>query len=174
MSIAARFAWLRAVAAADPRPTLAELAVAVALAEHFNEARGAAWPSSRGLAEMLRMERRTIRRALRRLEERGFTTPAPSRSRSKGYALTAPCESGSVSGNIGEMGATQRPTWAPHSALDGRHRAPLMGAAQPPEQVSRNDNVGKPYTSANARFADAPRAGAGNKRKRKPSIPSRI
>lgn len=170
MSIATRFAWLRAVAAADPRPTLAELAVAVALAEHFNEARGAAWPSSRGLAEMLRMERRTIRRALRGLEERGFIAPAPSRSRAKGYALAAP----QISGNVGEMGATERPRRAPYSPLDGRHRAPLMGAAQPPEQVSRNENVGKPYTSANARFADAPRAGAGSKRKRKPSIPSRI
>jgi DNA-binding transcriptional MocR family regulator len=174
MSIAARFAWLRAVAAADPRPTLAELAVAVALAEHFNEARGAAWPSSRGLAEMLRMERRTIRRALRGLEERGFIAPAPSRSRAKGYALAEPQVSGQVSGNIGEEGATERPTWAPQSALNGRPTAPLMGALQPPEQVSRNENVGKPYTSANARFADAPRAGAGSKRKRKPSIPSRI
>jgi DNA-binding transcriptional MocR family regulator len=164
MSVSARFAWLRAVAAADPRPTLAELAVAVALAEHFNEARGAAWPSSRGLAEMLRMERRTIRRALQRLEARGFTTPAPSRSRSKAFALTEPCE----------MGAAQRPTWAPQSAPHGRHRAPLMGAAQPPEQVSRSETVGIPYSSANARFADAPRAGAGSKRKRKPSIPSRI
>jgi DNA-binding transcriptional MocR family regulator len=172
MSIATRFAWLRAVAAADPRPTLAELAVAVALAEHFNEARGAAWPSSRGLAEMLRMERRTIRRALRGLEERGFIAPAPSRSRAKGYALAAPQISGQLSGNVGEMGATERPRRAPYSPLDGRHRAPLMGAAQPPEQVSRNENVGKPYTSANARFADAPRAGAGSKRK--PSIPSRI
>ena len=170
MSIATRFAWLRAVAAADPRPTLAELAVAVALAEHFNEARGAAWPSSRGLAEMLRMERRTIRRALRGLEERGFIAPAPSRSRAKGYALAEP----QVSGIIGEEGATERPTWAPHSAPHGRPTAPLMGALHPPEQVSRNENVGKPYTSANARFADAPRAGAGSKRKRKPSIPSRI
>jgi DNA-binding transcriptional MocR family regulator len=170
MSIRFRFAWLRAVAAADPRPTLAELAVAVALAEHFNEARGAAWPSSRGLAEMLRMERRTIRRALRGLEERGFIAPAPSRSRAKGYALAEP----QVTGIIWEEGATERPTWAPHSALGGRPAAPLMGALHPPEQVSRNENVGKPYTSANARFADAPRAGAGSKRKRKPSIPSRI
>ena len=127
MSIATRFAWLRAVAAADPRPTLAELAVAVAIAEHFNEARGAAWPSSRGLAEMLRMERRTIRRALRGLEERGFIAPAPSRSRAKGYALAAPELSGQVSGHIDAMGALQRPTWAPYSALNGRSTTPRTG-----------------------------------------------
>jgi DNA-binding transcriptional ArsR family regulator len=72
MNISERFAWVRAVIAAQPRATLAEVAVAVTLAEHFNFDRGGAWPAQETIAALTRMTRRTVRRALVTLEDRGL------------------------------------------------------------------------------------------------------
>ena len=164
MSIASRFAWLRAVTSAQRRPTLAEMMVAVSLAEHHNDARGIAWPSSRYLADTLLIHRATVRKALSGLEERGFIRRVETGNRSLSFTLEIP-----------SMGATQRHRWAPDSAHDGRQPAPDMGALQRPEQVFRNEHVGIPYYGANARVASAPRAGAEHRRKRsKPSIPATL
>lgn len=180
MSIAKRFEWLRFIVAANPRPTVAELAVAIEIAKHFNEEKGAAWPSSRHLAEVLRMERRNVRRALTSLEERGLIRVVHFKSRSKAYALAIPEYAiqieNSFAGDL-QAGATEPPIRGLYDPLDGRPTTPSMGAAQPPEQVvSRSEAVGILHTGANARSADAARAGAGKRPiyRRKLSTPVRL
>ncbi|MBL6081395.1 helix-turn-helix domain-containing protein [Belnapia sp. T18] len=150
MNVGERFAWLRAVIAAQPRPTLAEVAAAATLAEHFNAERGGAWPAQQTIASLTRMERRSVRRALACLEERGLV----ARVRDGGprsstvYALVMPAD-----------GAPQRQQRASHNASSGRSTVPPEGAAGRPEQGgSRSENEGKPYRAAGARCADAARA----------------
>jgi hypothetical protein len=164
MNVADRFAWVRAVIAAEPRPTLAEIAVAVVLAEHFNATRGAAWPAQRSMAGLLRMDRRTVRRALGCLERRGFIecTNTGGPHRSAGWCLALPPEV-TLRASYGARtenaeGAVKRPLRAPHSAQAGRPAAPLKGAPQRPEQVSRSEHVGKPYSAAQRASAGAVRA----------------
>lgn len=152
MNVGDRFAWVRAVIAAQPRPTLAEVAAAVALAEHFNDQRGGAWPAQNRIADLTRMDRRTIRRALAALEARGLIAKVREggpRS-SATFALLLPSD-----------GAPQRHQMAPHSATSGRSTAPSDGAPQRHEQVSRSEHVGKPYPAARAHAAGAARAGGG-------------
>jgi DNA-binding MarR family transcriptional regulator len=153
VNIAERFAWVRAVIAAQPRPTPAEVAVAVTLAEHFNADRGAAWPAQQTIADLTRMQRRNVRRALDDLEQRGFIsrlTDGGPKSSAR-VALVLPSD-----------GAVQRHQRAPQSAISGRPTAPSDGATQRPEQVSRSDSVGTPYPAAAARFPYGSRARGGN------------
>lgn len=115
MNIAERFAWVRAVIAAQPRSTLAQVAVAVTLAEHFNQDRGAAWPAQQTIADLTRMQRRNVRRALDDLEQRGFIerlTDGGPKSSAR-IALTVPSD-----------GAVERHQRAPYSAIRRRHTAP--------------------------------------------------
>ena len=115
MNVGERFAWVRAVIAAQPRPTLAEVSVAVTLAEHFNAIRGAAWPAQQTMAELTRMDRRSIRRAIDALEQRGLVeklSDGGPRS-SAHFALILPSD-----------GAPQRHQVAPYSAISGRSTAP--------------------------------------------------
>ena len=180
MPIAERFDWLSSVAAANPRPTIAELGVAIQIAKHFNEARGAAWPSSRHLAVLLRMERRNVRRAITSLEERGLIKPVAFKSRSKAYALVLPESTVQIENSLAlnlHSGAAEPPIRGLYNPLDGRCTTPSMGAAQPPEQVvSRSEAVGILRTGASARSADAARAGAGRKpiHRQKLSTPIRL
>ncbi len=149
MNVGERFAWVRAVIAAQPRPTLAEVAVAVTLAEHFNADKGAAWPASRYIAEAIRMDRANVRRAIRELHERGFIAKVASRSRSAAFTLVA------------QEGVAQPPNRGFHDPLSGGSTTPFKGAARPPEQVFRSETVGIPYGAAVARSAGASRAGGG-------------
>lgn len=154
MNIAERFAWLRAVIRANPRPSLSEVAVAAALAERFNADRGAAWPASRTMADDLRMDRTNIRRAIRALLDRGLIEPAAGRYRSRAFMLVMPaCE-----------GVPQPPDRGSYSPLKGGSTAPAKGVAQPPEQVgSRSEAVGNRHSAADARPALAGgRARGGN------------
>jgi DNA-binding transcriptional MocR family regulator len=169
VNVGQRFAWMRAVIAAHPRPTLAEVAVAVTLAEHFNADKGAAWPASRSIAEAVRMDRANVRRAVAGLERRGFLAPAEGRYRSKAFALTMPSTEG----------AAQPPHGGSHDPLKGGSTAPLKGVAQPPEQVFRSESVGNRTTAAGARSAGATRARGGGvgKAKKRPApatVPARL
>ena len=164
MNVGDRFEWLCSVIAAQPRPTLAEVAVATVLARHFNAARGAAWPAQRTMAELLRMDRRTIRRGLDGLEERGLircVTPGNPR-RSAGWCLAMPdgdtLNDRDSTEDDPHEGATQRRPRARESAPRGRSAAPGEGGAHSPEQVSRSESVGKPYRAASRASADAERA----------------
>jgi DNA-binding transcriptional ArsR family regulator len=162
MNISERFAWVRAVIAAQPRATLAEVAVAVTLAEHFNFDRGGAWPAQETIAALTRMTRRTVRRALVTLEDRGLI----ARIRDGGprsstvFTLVMPLD-----------GAPQRRQTAPHSAISGRPTAPSDGAPQRHEQVSsRSENVGNLYCANGARSAYATRAPGAGKKSRRPTL----
>lgn len=134
-----RFDWVCAVAAADPRPTLAELAVAAALAKFLNASRGMAWPAQQTLAGLLRMDRRSIRKALIGLENRGFIERIRDGGPkvSTGYALSD--------------GALRRHQMAPCAAISRRSTPPSDGALQRHEQVgSRSEAVGNLHSAANA------------------------
>jgi hypothetical protein len=158
VNVGQRFAWVRAVIAAEPRATLAEVAVAAVLAEHYNAERGAAWPAQQTIAALTRMDRRNVRRALASLEQRDLIARISNggpRSSTR-FALVLPSD-----------GAAQHHQKAPHSAISGRSPAPSDGAPQRPEQVSRSESVGKPYPAAVARAAAAPRARGGLKPSRK-------
>jgi DNA-binding transcriptional MocR family regulator len=162
VNIAERWAWVRSVIAANPRPTLAEVAVATTLAEHHNDTRGAAWPAQRTIADLIRYRRRTVRSAIQALEARGLIrclSPGGPRSSAE-YALVMPPE-----------GAPQRPQRAPYSAHRGRLSSPSEGAAQRPEQVSRSESVGTPYPAASARSAGASRARGGTAARKKAASP---
>jgi len=158
MNIAERFAWVRTVIAAEPRPTMAEVSVAVTLAEHYNAERGEAWPAQQRIAHLTRMHRRSIRKALDELEQRGFIACVKGggpRSSAR-FTLVAPT---CADLRQGTDGALQRHQMAPHNATSGRTSPPSDGAPQRPEQVrSRSENVGKTYHAASARSADASRA----------------
>ncbi|WP_431272704.1 hypothetical protein [Dankookia sp. P2] len=113
-----------------------------------------------------RMDRRTIRRALARLEERGLVTrlrPGGPRHSAQ-YALVMPAD-----------GAPERHLVAVQGAISGRHTAPSDGAPQRPEQVgSRSENVGNQYAASGARSAGAShaRGGTGKKKPRQPATPA--
>jgi len=158
VNIAERFAWVYAVIAADPRPTLAQVAVAYAMAEHYNANQGAAWPSQQRIANLTRMHRRSIRKALDELEQRGFIACVKGggpRSSARFTLVVPTCADFAPRRD----GALQRHQMAPESAISGRSTAPSGGAPQRPEQVrSRSENVGKTYHAASARSADASRA----------------
>ena len=155
MNIAERFAWLRAVAAAEPRSTVAELAVAITLAEHFNVDRGAAWPSQQTIADLTRMDRRSVRRGLETLEQRGLVrrlTNGGPRSSAK-YTLVLPPD-----------GAPQRREQAPKSTASWRPSPPSEGGRGRPEQVSsRSEAAGNTYPAASVRspYGSRTRSGAG-------------
>lgn len=152
MNVGDRFAWLRAVAAARPRPTVAELAVAIVLAECFNADRGAAWPASRSIAAAVRMDRANVRRALRSLEDRGLIVRTEGRFRSAAFTLVIPQREG----------VQQPPQRGSYNPLKGGHTAPVKGVLQPPEQVVfRSEAVGIRTPAASARSADALRARSG-------------
>lgn len=151
MNVGERFAWLRAVIAAEPRATLAEAAVAAVLAEHYNAEKGAAWPASRTIASALRMDRTNVRRALRSLEDRGLIVRADGRFRSTAFALAMPQQEG----------VAQPPQRGSYDPLRGGSRTPSKGAARPPEQVFRSEAAGIRNPAADARSADAPRARGG-------------
>ncbi len=162
MDIGARFAWVRAVISANPRPSLAAVAVAVCLAEHFNPDKGAAWPAQATIAAKLRMERRTVRRALADLLERGFLrcVDAGGPRRSARYTLV-PGDSPDMRGSV--PGAVERRQKAPKGTRSGRRRAPSDGAAPRPEHAwSRSQHGGTMHRAAGARgVAGAPpRAGS--------------
>lgn len=160
MNIGDRFAWIRAVLSANPRPSLAEAAVAVVLAEHFNEARGMAWPASRFIATLVRMDRSNIRRAIACLRTRGFIAQAEKRSRSQAFVLTMP------------EGVPQPPQRGLYDPLKGGSMTPSKGAARPPEQVFRSEAVGIPYSAANARgCAVAPPRTRGGQRQHGRRVP---
>jgi DNA-binding transcriptional MocR family regulator len=167
MNIAERFAWVRAVIAAEPRPTLAEVSVAVTLAEHYNAERGEAWPAQQRIAHLTRMHRRSIRKALDELEQRGFIACVKGggpRSSAR-FTLVVPTCADCADFAPRRDGALQRHQMAPHSALRGRSATPAEGALQRPEQVGfRSDSGGKPYCpAASARSANATRARGGQK-----------
>jgi hypothetical protein len=151
VNVGDRFAWLRAVMAAQPRPTLSEAAVAVVLAECFNADKGAAWPASRTIAAAVRMDRANIRRALRSLEDRGLIVRAEGRFRSAAFALAIPQKEGVL----------QPPQRGSYSPLKGGSTTPSKGVLQPPEQVFRSEAVGIRNPAASARSANAPRASGG-------------
>jgi hypothetical protein len=157
VNVGERFAWVRAVIAAQPRPTLAEIAVATELAGYFNADKGAAWPAQQTMADGLRMDRRTIRRAIASLEANGFIARlrAGGPKTSAAYTLLMPVD-----------GAVQRHQMAPYSAISGRPTAPSEGAVQRHEQVSRNDSAEKPYRAANARSPHGSRASGATKNRR--------
>ena len=161
MNIAERFAWVRAVIAAEPRPTLAQVSVAVTLAEHYNADRGEAWPAQQRIANLTRMHRRSIRKALDELEKRGFIACVKDggpRSSAR-FTLVEPTCADCADLRQGADGALQRHQMAPHNATSGRPSPPSDGGPQRPEQVrSRSENVGKSYRAASARSADASRA----------------
>ncbi len=162
MNIAHRFAWVRAVIAARPRPTLAEAAVAVVLAEHYNHEKGAAWPAQNTMAELLGRSRRTVRLALAALENRGLIQRVRDGGpkSSAAFALVMPPD-----------GAPSRHQMADRPAISGRPVPPSDGAPSRHEQVSRSEAVGKPYPAAGARSADAARARGGranSKTRRRP------
>ena len=73
-------------------PIIEQSSALSAMAEHFNAARAAAWPARRSMGDLLRMHRRTVRRALESLEGRGFiaciTVGGPHRS--AGWRLVFP------------------------------------------------------------------------------------
>ena len=165
MNIADRFQWLRAVIAADPRPTLAEVAAAAVLAEHYNQRREAAWPAQGTIAELVRMHRRSVRKALDGLEARGFIVRvgAAGPHRAVPWALNMPDVASHSAMPGGGDGAPQRQQGASQSANGGRSTAPHDGAAQRPEQVSRSENVGNRYGGAPPRSAKAARSAAANK-----------
>lgn len=171
MNVGERFAWVRAVIAAQPRPTLAETAVAVVLAEHYNDQRGGAWPAQHRMAELTRMDRRTIRRALAALERRGLV------ERISGGGPRTSAVFGLI---VPPNGAPQRHQVAPHGTISGHQRAPSGGAPKRHEQVSRSEHAGKPYPAAGARSADAARAHGGTSRKqssrrrKEPAVPVRL
>ncbi|MGK7871448.1 hypothetical protein [Falsiroseomonas sp. E2-1-a20] len=148
MNVGERFAWVRAVIAARPRPTLAQVAVAVTLAEHFNADRGAAWPAQQTIGDLIGRSRRTVRDALTGLEAGGLicrlSDGGPQSSAR--FALVMPTG-----------GAPSRHQRAGRPAISGRPVPPSDGAPSRPEQVSRSDSVGKPYGAAYARSADASR-----------------
>jgi hypothetical protein len=169
VNVGDRFAWLRAVMAAQPRPTLAEAAVAVVLAECFNADKGAAWPASRTIAAALRMDRANIRRALRSLENRGLIVRAEGRFRSAAFALAIPQQEGVL----------QPPQRGSNSPLKGGSTTPAKGVLQPPEQVVfRSEAVGIRNPAASARFADAPRTCGGRakakSRRRRGDVPTTL
>ncbi len=160
MNVGQRFAWVRAVIAAQPRPTQAEVAVAVVLAEHYNADRGAAWPAQSTMAALLMRSRRTIREALGKLEQRGLIERIHDGGPhgSAHYALVLPVE-----------GAPSRLPMADRPAICGRTVPPSVGAPSRPEQVSRSESVGKPYPAANARSPYGSRArGGGQSNNQKP------
>jgi len=160
VNVGQRFAWLRAVVGADPRPTMAEMAAAITLAEHYNQDRGAAWPAQRTMAAMTRTHLANIRRALIALEARGFIEkldPGGPRSSAR-FALIMPPER-----------AVEPTQSAPHSALRDGHTARSERATQPTEQAYRSDNVGKPYPAATARSPYGSRTrGGGQANNQKP------
>jgi len=118
VNIAERFAWVYAVIAADPRPTLAQVAVAYAMAEHYNANQGAAWPSQQRIANLTRMQRRSIRKALDELEQRGFIACVKSggpRSSAR-FTLVVPTCADCADFAPRRDGALQRHQMALHSA----------------------------------------------------------
>ncbi len=168
MGIGERFAWVRAVIAAQPRPSLAEAAVAVVLAEHYNAERGAAWPAQKTMGGLLGRSRRTIREALTSLEGRGLIAlvRAGGPQESAAYALVMPSD-----------GGPSRHQRADRPAISGRTVTPSAGGPSRPEQVSRNDSVGKTYGAAHARSPYGSRVSGGttkNSSKRRPTTVSVI
>ncbi|MGC5198344.1 helix-turn-helix domain-containing protein [Aphanothece microscopica] len=165
VNVGERFAWIRAVIAAQPRPSLAEAAVAVVLAEHYNAERGAAWPAQKTMAELLGRSRRTIREALASLEGRGLIALVRhgGPQQSAAYALVMP-----------SAGAPSRHQRADRPAISGRPVPPSAGGPSRPEQYSRNDSVGNTYPAANARSPYGSRASGGtknsNRRQRKTAL----
>lgn len=166
-TISERFSWLTALMRMEPRPSLAEIAVAIVLAEHFNQQKGFAWPSERRIEAHTRMQRRNLRLAIARLIQRGVMERVRqgNRSRSHAYALLMPEDENSDGMWSSESDLAGPPTTTLVDAGDGPH----VAAAQRPEQVSRSESGGKPHsrTASVARSAKAPRAygGAGKNNK---------
>jgi hypothetical protein len=137
-SPADKWAWLRAVCV-HPDRTLAVLAVAVAVAHHFNAKHGAAWPASRTISDWCGLDRRNVRRAIAALEGAGLLAilERGGPRRATRYALV--------------MGAHGQPQRAPTGALSGRSLTPSAGAPGRPEllgSVSETELIH--YSAANA------------------------
>ena len=131
IDIDARWRWLTAVFAADPRPTMAELGLAIVLARHANSKTGAAWPAQRTVERLLRLDRRNVRRGISGLLAKGMIAPAQVARRSNAYQLVVP---------VGLQGAPTEGAPAPplrgsSSPLSGRSTAPSVGALEPPEHA---------------------------------------
>ena len=130
--------------------------MAAVMAQHFNDARGAAWPASRTIASLVRMDRKNIRRALRSLAARGFLVRVDGRFRSSAFALAIPQQEGVV----------QPPQRGSYNPLKGGPATPSKGVVQPPEYGVRSEAVGIRNPAASARAAGAARARGGHAGKR--------
>jgi hypothetical protein len=154
-SIADKWDWLRAVFVHTDR-TLAQAAVAAALAQHFNIQHGAAWPAERTICDWTRLDRRNVQRAIAALKVAGFLAVDPGGPRrATRYALL--------------MDAVERPQRTPRSVHSGRPPASTADAPQRPEKErnakrSGSDPLPPAADARGSGFADAtppPRAGGG-------------
>lgn len=150
-----RFAWLRAVVAANPRPTRTAVIVAGCIVSFANSRTGEAWPSQTTIAEWCRLDRKRVRDGIRELEERGLITvqDAGTRGRSARYSLAEDGASGRPKG-----GASGRPigwgTQTPHQL--GHPDAPRTGGNRSNTEGTRK--VRRSAPRAGARSAEASRA----------------
>ena len=151
-SVADKWTWLRAVCV-HPDRTLAQLAVAMALAQHFNIDRGAAWPAERTICDWTRLDRRNVRRAVAALHAAEFLAVEPGGPRrATRYALV--------------MVAHEQPQRSPQGNHSGSPRATTAVAPERPEKEGiRQRKRTDPLSAANARSGCAgaapPRAGGG-------------
>jgi DNA-binding MarR family transcriptional regulator len=83
----ARHRWL-AMVARDPKSTGADLKVAVLIWEHTNVDFGYAWPSLSYIATELSLDRSTVVRSVKKLEQKGWIVRSRNgRFRSNKYRL---------------------------------------------------------------------------------------
>jgi Helix-turn-helix domain len=83
----ARHRWLATVAR-DPKSTRADLKVAVLIWEHTNANFGCAWPSLSYIATQLSLDRSTVVRSVKNLEQRGWIVRSRNgRVRSNEYRI---------------------------------------------------------------------------------------
>jgi hypothetical protein len=141
-SLSAKWAWLRAVVCHSDR-TLGQIAVAAALAQHFNVQHGAAWPAERTISEWTRLDRRNVQRAIAELEAAGFLAVLERGGprRSTRYALV--------------MDAIQRPQRTPKSVLSGRRGASSEDAVERPEKKGSEAKLKRPERPRASRLASA-------------------